>query len=148
MAGINRSTGARWNAEDAKVKAELELSHPEQITERASIASKVEVAEHLSKAMYLVKPSDVPAIADTLSKVMGYHEATKTHNVNVTVNVAPDMLSLIRSRRASRIAAREAAALASGEPKQMGPGDPPIVTAAEAVSQPQDISKIPESGSR
>jgi len=83
--------------------------------------------------------------AELTCKVMGLFAPKETHNVNVQVTVAPDMLSLIRARRAARIAERERQQLASGEQRAIeGGGGSPMRAAAESVTAPQNISSNPE----
>jgi len=115
MAGINRATGTRWEAEGKRVKAEQELASPEQQTQRAAIASKVELAEQLTSALYLVEPADVPSVASTLSKMMGYDSPTRTEQIIVHASVA----QWIDAR--NELPAAPAKAL----PSSTEPGEPP-----------------------
>jgi hypothetical protein len=136
MVGVSRPTGDAW-AKQAK------LGRAEQEARRGLIATKTEFAAKLTEiALHKadVAPRDqVNAIAQA-SKMLGFDAPTQTHNVNVQVTVAPDMLSLIRARRAARIAERERQALASGEQRAIGPGGSPIQSASGSVLTGSDAS--------
>ena len=110
MSGINRSTGARWDAEERRKAAEIELAHPEHKTQRAAIASKIEVAERLTAALHQVKPEDVPAVASELNKTMGYHAAVKTESLTVVLQPSvQDWIEADRRRRNAELADEAAA---------------------------------------
>src|SRR6185503_16557721 len=137
-AGVHENTGQRW-AKQARGRSGEALAD----AARRVIATKDEVAEVLTVIGLddSIEPASRIKALGELNTQRGYHEPVKTHNVNVQITVHSSTLELLRADAAESIAAmRKQQALASGEQRQIGPGEPPIGTAAESVTAPQNIS--------